>query len=116
MARTSPQTPFEQAESILTSRILEVIASRARRMKLGLIANRPLAAHGRFDYEFVMEISENVPIRIDAGTLFFGTLEEELVSFLQRGGTIGGQWGKLVLRNRTIEFDLPESEPQPEPT
>jgi hypothetical protein len=102
----------EYSQSLLAPRVFEVIASRARRIALGMAENRPLVSGNRFDYEIVVEICANVPIRLDDATIFFKLLREDMVSWLRRGGKIGGNWGSLVLTENEIRFETAEPEPQ----
>ena len=97
---------LEWAQAILPARILEVIASRARRMQLGVLDNKPLARGGTFDHGFVRELSQHVPFRIDQGTEFFEQLHEDLAAYLRVGGSIAGRWGRLVVKNQQIAFEL----------
>jgi S1-C subfamily serine protease len=99
-AREMPS--LAKAGAVLPGRILEVIASRARRIQIGILANNPLFTNNRFDYGFVQELGEHVPFRIDEGTEFFSLLHQNLIAHLQRGGMIGGRWGRLVLANGQI--------------
>ena len=102
-----------RAEAILMPRILEVVASRANRMRLGTRPSSFLLKDGRFDYEFVLEVSQNLPIRIDDATSFFKRLKQVFVDQLERGEALQGKWGRLVLRrDDTIEFDLAPKEAQ----
>jgi hypothetical protein len=102
----------EYSEAILAPRILEVIASRARRIALGATPLRPLIYGDRFDYETVVEICVNVPIRLDDATTFFELLRVDLFSWLRSGRTIGGSWGRLSLTEHGIDFELTAPEPQ----
>jgi hypothetical protein len=97
---------LEWAQAILPERILEVIASRARRMRLGVLDNKPLAEGGTFDHGFVRELSQHVPFRIDQGTEFFEQLHEDLATYLRLGGPVAGRWGRLVLKDKEIAFEL----------
>jgi cytochrome P450/NADPH-cytochrome P450 reductase len=102
-----------RAEAILMPRILEVVASQANRMRLGTRASSFLAKDGRFDYEFVSEVSENLPFRIDDATSFFERLKRVFITHLERGETLHGTWGRLVLKgDDTIEFELAPKEAQ----
>ena len=83
-----------------------MIGSRARRIGLGLLPNKPLADAETFDYGFVLELSEHVPLRIDARSHFFHQLYEVLVTHLVRGSSISGSWGRLALQQGQIVFDL----------
>ena len=96
----------ERARAILTPRVLEVIASRARRIKLGLLPNNPLVEKNLFDYGFVIELSEHLPFRIDAATQFFKRLGNELANHLASGGRMHGRWGRLVLEGEKIVFEI----------
>ncbi|WP_439407922.1 Hsp20 family protein [Bradyrhizobium sp. DASA03076] len=99
-ASTPPS--FEYARAILAGRIFEVIASRARRVKLGVLSQRALSIGNAFDYGFVQELSDHIPIRIDQGTEFFSYLLRELTDFLRRGGRVAGRWGQLTINDDGI--------------
>jgi hypothetical protein len=105
--RATEEAPaIEWARRVLPGRILEVIASRARRMQLGTLERRPLAVAGTFDYGFVLELSEHVPFRIDEGTAFFAQLHRDLTAHLRAGGSVCGRWGQLVIDQEQISFEL----------
>jgi HSP20 family molecular chaperone IbpA len=106
-AREAPS--LEYANTILAGRILEVIASRARRMQIGVLENRPLCVGQTFEYGFVQELSEHVPFRIDEGTEFFSQLHEELLAHLEQGGSIAGRWGRLVINDDKIAITTKDS-------
>jgi hypothetical protein len=97
-----------QAEEILAPRVIETIASYARQLRTTRKAPAPLiSSEGVFDYAFVLELQSNIPFRIDrSNPSFFEQLSKELASFLARGGMIAGRWGKLLLHNGAVEFDL----------
>jgi hypothetical protein len=97
---------MEWARAVLSGRILEVIASRAGRMKLGVLEVKPLAVAGTFDYGFVLELSEHVPFRIDQGSAFFVRLGRDLTTYLRIGGLVSGRWGRLALDQDRIGIEL----------
>jgi small subunit ribosomal protein S2 len=103
-----------RAHSILAPRILEGIASRARRMIDGVLPVRPLLSEDGFDYGFVIELSESIPFRKDYP--FFEQLRVELTEFLARGGSISGSWGRLRLQGSAVEFVLTAPKAIPETT
>jgi hypothetical protein len=90
---------IEWARAILPGRIMEVIASRARRMQEGILLHQALYANGTFNYGFVIELTEHVPFRIDDATLCFVQLHLDLLNFLTRGGEVVGSWGWLACTN-----------------
>jgi hypothetical protein len=96
----------QRAAAILAPRLFEVIASRARRIRRGLLPAAPLAVGNSFDYGFVLELTEHLPIRIDAATAFFRQLHHDMAGHLRRGGRISGRWGKIVMNEQQINFDL----------
>jgi small subunit ribosomal protein S2 len=98
----------EEAEALLTPRIFELFASWARRMRHGALPKKPILSDGRFDYQFILELDDNVPIRIDDGTLFFDRLRDELLDYLTRGGRIRGNWGRATLIGSRIELEPSE--------
>ena len=112
-AATKKSTPpsRELAEALLTPRIMELFAAWARRMRLGVLSKKPILSSRGFDYEFIQELSQNVPIRIDDGTEFFDRLQNELLTFLRSGGRIGGRWGSLAVVGSNIELELAEVPP-----
>lgn len=98
---------WKRAKETLGPRILESIASRARRIAAKVVPAGPLIANGEFNYDFVLEISDNIPFRRDAyNPTFFEQLNLEITSFLAHGGSISGRWGKLLLSGGAVEFDL----------
>lgn len=102
-----------RTKSLVAPRILEVIASRARRTAAGVLPNVPLAIGGELNAEFVSEMQANLPFK--QGKEFYKQLCVELTSFLGRGGRISGTWGKLLLNGNQVEFDLAKrSEPRPD--
>jgi uncharacterized protein YidB (DUF937 family) len=103
------------ARAVLPGRILEVIASRAKRMQKGSVDKTPLVERRIFDYGFVLELSEHVPFRIDEGESFFSQLHDDLVTHLYLDGAISGRWGRLVLEGERINYELNGPQPR-EPT
>ena len=111
-AATKTSTPPSRASrTLLTPRIMELFAAWARRMRLGVLSKKPILSSRGFDYEFIQELSQNVPIRIDDGTEFFDRLQNELLTFLRSGGRIGGRWGSLAVVGSNIELELAEVPP-----
>jgi hypothetical protein len=113
LSESCPEEKLEQptkqrARAILTPCVLEVIASRGRRITLGLLPNKPLAEAHSFDYGFVLELSERISFRIDSANLFLQRLRKELYEHLASGGVIGGQWGRLALNGDLILFEKGE--------
>jgi CheY-like chemotaxis protein len=97
------------ARAILPGRILEVIASRALRMQLGVLKRKPLSVGGVFDQDFVQELSEHVSLRMGKRPEFFSRLHDDLVAYLNQGGSIAGRWGRLVLTNNNISIATKDS-------
>jgi CheY-like chemotaxis protein len=96
---------LEYARAVLSGRLLEVIASRARRMQYGVLENKVLCNGGVFEYGFVQELSEHLSFRIDRGTEFFAQLRKDLVDHLRQGGSIAGRWGRLALADDNIAIE-----------
>lgn len=97
---------LEYARAILSGRILEVIASRAQRMQIGLLRRNPLYANGQFDYGFIQELSDHISFRVDHAADFFRCLGKDIRAHIKKGGTIAGSWGFIRTSPGRIEIEL----------
>jgi hypothetical protein len=106
-----PEPTRDRAASMLVPRVLEIIAAKAHRIRAGSVKNKPLIASGKFDYEFVFELKENLPFRIDDSTPFFETLRDDIIEWLSKGNPIAGEWGHLSLDTGRVLFDIAPPKP-----
>jgi hypothetical protein len=106
----------EYASAVLSGRIVEIIASRALRMREGLLQCKPLFSSGSFEYGFMEELSAHIPYRLDESILFFWHLHRDLVNHLSKGGVIQGRWGHLELWRDQIDIVLTASADRPQLT
>jgi hypothetical protein len=104
----------EEIRDLIASRVLEAISSLGKEMQLGAISQSPLVASSTFDYGFVLELVQNVPVRIDFIQQFLGSIRQDLLAFLDEGGVVQGSWGRLLSKDGSILFELAQLPIEPD--
>jgi hypothetical protein len=101
-----------QLRELIRSRVFEAISSRAEEMRLGAAEYVALFDGIKLDHMFVIELFQNLPIRLDEIGRFLLLLRRSLIEFLENGGSIEYRWGRLLLQDDRLIFDLAAAQPE----